>query len=39
MSLHDPIFFKNEIKYLMNCIDAKMVSSIGDYVDKFESFV
>ena len=37
MSLHDPIFFKNEIKYLMNCIDAKMVSSIGDYVDKFEN--
>ena len=37
MSLHDPMFFKNEIKYLMNCIDAKMVSSIGDYVDKFEN--
>ena len=37
VSLHDPIFCGNEWKYIKDCIDSKMVSSIGNYVDKFEN--
>ena len=34
--LHAPKFFGNEKKYLENCINSTMVSSVGKYVDKFE---
>ena len=34
--LHEPIFFGNEKKYLIECIDSSYVSSIGKFVNKFE---
>lgn len=37
VSLHEPLFSGNEYKYLKNCLDSTMVSSIGSYVDQFES--
>lgn len=35
--LHDPRFIGNERKYLMDCIDSNFVSSVGEYVGKFEN--
>ena len=37
--LHAPIFSENEKKYVLNCIDSTFVSSIGEYVNKFEQKV
>jgi perosamine synthetase len=37
--LHVPVFFGNEKKYLVDCIDSGYVSSVGDYVNKFEAMV
>ena len=34
--LHKPKFNGNEKKYLNGCIDSTFVSSVGDFVDKFE---
>jgi aminotransferase in exopolysaccharide biosynthesis len=34
--LHEPEFKGNEYKYLSDCIETSMVSTIGDYVTKFE---
>ena len=34
--LHEPKFLGNEKKYLTDCIDSTFVSSIGEYVNKFE---
>ena len=34
--LHDPRFIGNEIKYLNECIDSNFVSSVGEFVGKFE---
>jgi len=34
--LHAPVFGGNEKKYLNECIDTTYVSSIGDFVNKFE---
>jgi aminotransferase in exopolysaccharide biosynthesis len=34
--LHEPFFFGNEVKYLKKTILDNSVSSIGDYVKKFE---
>ena len=34
--LHDPVFFGNEKKYLINCIKTGFVSSVGKFVSKFE---
>lgn len=34
--LHAPVFNGNEKKYLMDCIESTMVSSVGEYVDLFE---
>lgn len=34
--LHEPKFQGNEIKYLNECIDSGFVSSVGEFVDKFE---
>lgn len=39
VALHEPIFFKNDTKYLLKCIETKMVSSIGSYVTKFEKML
>ena len=35
--LHEPKFLGNEKKYLNDCIDSTFVSSVGKFVDKFES--
>lgn len=37
--LHPPVFMGNEKKYLNNCIDTTFVSSVGEYVDLFESML
>ncbi|HWZ21750.1 MAG TPA: LegC family aminotransferase [Cytophagaceae bacterium] len=34
--LHEPKFAGNEKKYLNDCIDSGFVSSVGEYVTKFE---
>ena len=34
--LHEPRFVGNEKKYLNDCIDSTFVSSVGQYVDRFE---
>lgn len=34
--LHAPCFGGNEKKYLNNCIDSTFVSSVGEFVDRFE---
>ncbi|MDC0916129.1 LegC family aminotransferase [Candidatus Pelagibacter sp.] len=34
--LHQPFFFKDEIKFLNNCIKTKWVSTGGSYVSKLE---
>lgn len=36
IALHEPSFWGNEREYLVDCIDSTFVSSIGEYVDKFE---
>ena len=37
--LHVPTFKGNEKKYLSNCIDSTFVSSVGEYVTKFEESI
>lgn len=37
--LHEPFFYGNEKKYLEDCIDTRMVSSIGGYVTRFEKLL
>jgi len=37
--LHVPIFSGNEKKYLIDTIDSTFVSSVGAYVDQFESMM
>ncbi len=37
--LHEPKFIGNEKKYLIDTIDSSFVSSVGEYVDKFEQKV
>ena len=34
--LHDPRFIGNEKKYLMECINSNFVSSVGEFVGRFE---
>lgn len=34
--LHDPRFIGNEKKYMNECIDSNFVSSVGEFVGKFE---
>lgn len=34
--LHEPIFRGNEKKFLLDCIDSSFVSSVGEYVNRFE---
>ena len=35
--LHEPLFCGNELKYLHECINSTFVSSVGKYVDRFET--
>ena len=37
--LHDPRFIGNERKYLIDAMDSNFVSSVGEYVGKFEKAV
>ena len=37
--LHDPRFIGNERKYLMDAMDSNFVSSVGEYVGKFEKAI
>lgn len=37
--LHEPRFLGNEKKYLSECIDSTFVSSVGRFVDQFESMI
>lgn len=37
--LHAPAFRGNEKKYLIDTIDSTFVSSVGEYVDKFEEII
>ena len=37
--LHEPRFFGNEKKYLLDAVDSTFVSSVGAYVDKFEEMM
>jgi dTDP-4-amino-4,6-dideoxygalactose transaminase len=34
--LHDPRFIGNEKKYMQECIDSNFVSSVGEFVGRFE---
>lgn len=36
-ALHEPVFAGNEWAYVKDCLDTTMVSSVGAYVDRFES--
>lgn len=36
VQLHAPVFTGNEKEYLNRCIDTTFVSSVGEFVDKFE---
>lgn len=35
--LHEPVFFGNEKKYLLDAIESTYVSSAGEYVNEFEN--
>ena len=37
VALHEPTFSGNEWKYVKNCLDSTFVSSVGEYVERFES--
>ena len=37
--LHVPVFIGNEKKYLLDCIETGYVSSVGEYVVKFEKMI
>ena len=37
--LHEPVFFGNEKKYLLETINSTFVSSIGPFVNKFEDLI
>lgn len=37
--LHDPRFIGNERKYLLDAMDSNFVSSVGQYVSKFEKAI
>jgi perosamine synthetase len=37
--LHAPVFNGNEKKYVNDCIDSTFVSSVGEYVNKFEKMI
>ena len=37
--LHEPVFSGNEKRYLLDCVDSTFVSSVGEFVDRFELLV
>ena len=38
-ALHEPEFAGKEWEYVKDCIDTRMVSSVGSYVDRFEGML
>jgi dTDP-4-amino-4,6-dideoxygalactose transaminase len=38
-ALRNPIFEGNEKRYLAECVDSNFVSSIGEFVDRFEGML
>jgi perosamine synthetase len=36
-ALHEPYFAGNESRYVQECLDSTMVSSVGAFVDRFEA--
>jgi perosamine synthetase len=39
ISLHEPRFRGNERKYVLDCLDTTFVSSVGEYVGRFEESI
>ncbi|MBN1364102.1 MAG: LegC family aminotransferase [Spirochaetes bacterium] len=39
LPLHNPVFSGNEEKYLIDCVRSNFVSSVGEYVIKFEKML
>jgi perosamine synthetase len=39
LALHEPVFAGNEIPYLEECIKSTFVSSVGQFVDRFENML
>lgn len=39
IALHEPVFFGNERKYVLDAIDSTFVSSVGAYVSRFEELM
>ena len=39
LGLHEPIFAGNELAYLEQCIKSTFVSSVGEFVDRFENML
>jgi aminotransferase in exopolysaccharide biosynthesis len=39
VALHEPCFYGNEKEYVLNTIESTFVSSIGEYVTKFENLI
>ncbi len=39
VALHEPRFLGNEWIYVKECLDSTFVSSVGEYVDRFESYI
>jgi len=37
--LHEPVFMGKEKEYVADCIDSTFVSSVGEYVTRFESLI
>lgn len=37
--LHEPLFVGNELKYLQECIETTFISSVGPFVDRFETMI
>ena len=39
IQLHEPRFVANERKYVLDALDSTFVSSVGEYVDRFENMI
>jgi perosamine synthetase len=39
IGLHEPVFIGNEKKYIEKCIDSTFVSSVGEFVTRFEKAI
>ncbi|MFC1821659.1 LegC family aminotransferase [Thermodesulfobacteriota bacterium] len=39
IQLHEPSFTGNEWNYMKDCLDSTFVSSVGEYVDRFEAML